>query len=101
MEKEKIDVKWYIMFVIGIFLFLTLMLILVALCLPMCSEKSDNHFNPTQEIEEERFTVEYLGTLEGYHDNELNVTCWETGYSNTGVGLSCIPDAEIGGTVKI
>jgi len=100
METQKINPKWGIMFVIAIFLFLTLLLVLITWCLPVCSEKLDKHFNPTQEIVEERFTYEYSGILNVYHDNKLNVTCWETGYSNTGVGLSCIPDVEIEGSLS-
>ena len=96
METQKINPKWYIMFVIAIFLFLTLLLVLITLFLPMCNEKLDTYFNPTQESVEERFTRE--GCNNGiiiYHDNVLNVTCY-----STGAGLSCIPDAEIEGSLS-
>ena len=94
MEKQKINIKYYLGFVICMFLFLFGVVTFVVWIMPMGAEKLDTHFNPKQEIVEERFTREYSGILNVYNDNELNVTCWETGYS--GVGLSCIPDAEIG-----
>ena len=70
-------------------------LVLTLLCvsiLPICLEELDKHFNPKQESVDERFIVEYRSIGIGvYHDNELNVTCYRTN-----MGLSCIPDAEIG-----
>ena len=70
---------------------IVLTVLLVLWTLHMGVEKVDTYFNPKQESVDERFTAEYSGILNVYHDNELNVTCY-----SIGVGLSCIPDAEIG-----
>ena len=94
MEEQKISIKYYLGFVICMFLFLFGMLMLVVWIMPMWAGKVDKCFNTKQESADERFINEYSGILNVYHDNELNVTCWETCYS--GVGLSCISDAEIG-----
>ena len=93
MEKQKISIKYYVYFVIGLFLILVSVLSLVTWVMPVCTGKADKYFNTKQESADERFIAEYSGILNVYHDNELNVTCWETCYS--GVGLFCIPDAEI------
>ena len=90
MEKQKISIKYYLGFVICMFLFLFGVLMFVVWIMPMWTEKVDKCFNPKQEIVEERFTKEYGGTLIVYHDTELNVTCY-----SSGMGLSCIPDVEI------
>ena len=90
-EKRKIGIKYYLGFIICMFLFLFGVLMFVTWIMPMWAEKLDTHFNPKQESVEERFTIEYGNMLIIYHDTELNVTCY-----STGAGLSCIPDAEIG-----
>ena len=94
MEKKEISITTYVIVFITAVLLLMSAGLTIAWLLPMGAEKLDAHFNPKQEIEEERFTKEYGGTLNVYHDNELNVTCW-TSYTGTGLGLSCIPDADI------
>ena len=97
MEEKKISIKYYVYCVVCLFLFLVSVLACIAWIMPACSEKIDNYFNPKQESGDERFTAEYQEPGIGvYHDNELNVTCYLTG-----VGLSCIPDAEIGRSQKM
>ena len=60
--------------------------------IPLSLSELDKMVNTKQEIVEERFIAEYRSIGIGvYHDNELNVTCYRTN-----MGLSCIPNAEIG-----
>jgi len=91
-EKRKISTIWYFVAIAAAGLFLVYAGLAIAWIIPMGAEKLDTYFNAPQEIADERFIVEYQETGIGiYHDNVLNVTCY-----STGVGLSCIPDGEIG-----